>query len=59
MQTKITIESESCWLDRPEVTRLEVLRLIGYTPEGALTQILNERGKTYDYYPNISSNRSV
>jgi hypothetical protein len=43
MQTKITIESESCWLDRPEVTRLEVLRLLGYTARKALDQILKER----------------
>jgi len=59
MQTKVEIDNEVFWMDQIEVTRLEVLRLIGYTPEGALTQILNERGKTYDYYPNISSNRSV
>lgn len=47
MQTKVTIGSDSFWLDQPEVTRLEVLRLSGFSNRKALEIILNERGKTY------------
>lgn len=43
MQTKVEVGSERFWLDQPEVTRLEVLRLLGYSAREALDQILRER----------------
>jgi hypothetical protein len=59
MQTKVVIDEDIFWLDQPEVTRLEVLRLLGYSAGESVNQILNERGKTYDSYPNISAHRAI
>lgn len=58
MQTQVTIGNEVFWLDRPEVTRLEVLRLLGYSARKAVEIILNERGKTY-VHSNTTAHRIV
>ena len=44
MQTKVEIGNQGFWLDQPEVTRLEVLLLLGYGPREAISHILIERG---------------
>ena len=58
MQTKVTIGPDSFWFDRPEVTRLEVLRLLGYSARKAVEIILNERGKIY-VHSNTTAHRIV